>query len=158
MKCCQYNAGMLREPVLIERKIRVSNLRGGFTEIWDALASVRGAVVPMSGREMMMQDRVNATEMVQVVIRYQVFQGGVTLDGGGPGDDGDDVTADGGAPDDEADGTVYDGGDAWEHPPGLPIAEDRLTIRGKRYNVRYVRIVEFANRWLEITAEGGVAV
>lgn len=35
---------------------------------------------------------------------------------------------------------------------------DRLTVGGKSYNIERIDNVEFANKWLEITAAGGVAV
>jgi SPP1 family predicted phage head-tail adaptor len=35
---------------------------------------------------------------------------------------------------------------------------DRATVDGKRYNIERIDNVEFANRWLEITASGGVAI
>lgn len=34
---------------------------------------------------------------------------------------------------------------------------DRATIRGRVYNVRFINNVDFADQWLEITAEVGVA-
>ena len=34
---------------------------------------------------------------------------------------------------------------------------DRIVIDGSNYNIRYIRNVDFADRWLEINAEGGVA-
>lgn len=36
--------------------------------------------------------------------------------------------------------------------------QDRATIDGKRYNIERIDNVEFANKWLEITASGGVAI
>ena len=35
---------------------------------------------------------------------------------------------------------------------------DRLTVGGKIYNIERIDNVEFANKWIEITASGGVAV
>lgn len=40
MKCCLYNAGMLRESVTIQAKTRTSDGQGGFAEAW---AVVSGA-------------------------------------------------------------------------------------------------------------------
>lgn len=37
-------------------------------------------------------------------------------------------------------------------------AGDRAVIRGRAYNLRLVSNVDFADRWLEITADVGVAV
>jgi len=39
------------------------------------------------------------------------------------------------------------------------IAEaDSVLIRGLRHNIRYIKNVDFANKWLEIDVQGGVAV
>jgi len=37
-------------------------------------------------------------------------------------------------------------------------AADRAVIRGRAYNIRFVNNVDFADQWLEITADLGVAV
>lgn len=34
---------------------------------------------------------------------------------------------------------------------------DRVVIGGENHNIRYIRDVDLAKRWLEINAEGGVA-
>lgn len=34
---------------------------------------------------------------------------------------------------------------------------DRLVIRGRAYNIRFINNIEFRNRWLEIDLDGGVA-
>jgi SPP1 family predicted phage head-tail adaptor len=35
---------------------------------------------------------------------------------------------------------------------------DSVLIRGLRHNIRYIKNVDFGNKWLEIDVEGGVAV
>ena len=35
---------------------------------------------------------------------------------------------------------------------------DSVLIRGLRHNIRYIKNVDFDNKWLEIDVEGGVAV
>jgi SPP1 family predicted phage head-tail adaptor len=35
---------------------------------------------------------------------------------------------------------------------------DRVVIRGRAYNIRFIDNVEFQDKWLHITAEVGVAV
>jgi SPP1 family predicted phage head-tail adaptor len=35
---------------------------------------------------------------------------------------------------------------------------DSVLIRGLRHNIRYIKNVDFADKWLEIDIEGGVAV
>ena len=37
------------------------------------------------------------------------------------------------------------------------LASDRVVIRDRAYNIRFVDNVEFANRWLQIDIAGGVA-
>jgi SPP1 family predicted phage head-tail adaptor len=34
---------------------------------------------------------------------------------------------------------------------------DRVLIRGRAHNIRYINNVDFANNWLEIAVDGGVA-
>lgn len=36
--------------------------------------------------------------------------------------------------------------------------KDRATVDGKFYNIERIDNVEFANKWIEITASGGVAI
>lgn len=35
---------------------------------------------------------------------------------------------------------------------------DSVLIRGRRHNIRYIKNVDFADKWLEIDVDGGVAV
>lgn len=37
------------------------------------------------------------------------------------------------------------------------LEADRVEIRGKPYNIRFINNVEFADKWLEISLDGGVA-
>ena len=38
------------------------------------------------------------------------------------------------------------------------LESDTVLIRGRRHNIVWINNVEFADRWLEIIADGGVAV
>ena len=38
------------------------------------------------------------------------------------------------------------------------LESDSVLIRGKRHNIRYIKNVDFADKWLEIDVQGGVAV
>ncbi len=71
--CCDdYHAGMLREPVTIERAARVGDIYGGITETWSAVSGApdRAYIKPLSGREVYQFDRVEAHASVMMVIRY----------------------------------------------------------------------------------------
>jgi hypothetical protein len=37
------------------------------------------------------------------------------------------------------------------------LESDRVVIRTKAHNIRFINNVEFADRWLEIMVDGGVA-
>ena len=37
------------------------------------------------------------------------------------------------------------------------LEADRVEIRGKPYNIRFIDNIEFADKWLEISLDGGVA-
>jgi len=38
------------------------------------------------------------------------------------------------------------------------LESDRVEIRGRVYNIRFVNNIDLANRWLQIDLDGGVAV
>lgn len=113
-KCCDYNAGMLREPVTFERATRESDGSGGYSEVWKPLAgaSDRAHVKSLSGFERFASERVEAGVKVRIVVRY--FSG--------------------------------------------LLENDRVKIRDRAYNIRFVNNVEWRDRWLEIDLDGGVAV
>lgn len=71
-KCCDINAGMLRTAISIERKSRVADGSGGFTETWAALSGspTRAHVKAMSGHERFASDRVEAGSRWRVTTRY----------------------------------------------------------------------------------------
>ena len=72
MTCCKYTAGMLKEPVTVQRATRVSDGAGGSSSTWAAVAGApsRAMVKPMSGRERWASQRVEALATHLVVIRY----------------------------------------------------------------------------------------
>lgn len=111
MKCCDYTAGMLKEPVAFQRLNRTPDGLGGWTEQWLPIVSTRAIVRQLSGREEWRFSRINGEVQIMVVIRYT---SGLTL-------------------------------------------EDRVIIRGKAHNIRELRNVDFADRWLEVAVTGGVA-
>lgn len=113
VKCCDMNAGMLREPVTFERAAKVSDGAGGFTETWSAIsgASDRAHVRATSGAERWASNRTEAVTQWRIVVRY--FSG--------------------------------------------LLESDRVVIRGRAYNIRFVNNIEMRDRWLEIDLTGGVA-
>lgn len=140
--CSKYGPGQLRETALFERLVRVSTGKGGFKQIWAPLATARAFVKPLSGREAMMHDRMNATASHLLVCRYFSVPAPNDIDGG----DADDTMV-----------AALDGGYAYDAPRGEPKEADRVTVRGKVYNIRHIRNLEFRDEWFEITMESGVA-
>lgn len=113
MKCCDYNAGMLKEPLTFQRVTRASDSAGGFTEAWAKIVGSpeRGHVRSASGGERFGADRVEGTARLRVTVRYT-----------------DKISE-----------------------------RDAVLIRGVRHNIRFINNVEFADKWLEIDVERGVA-
>lgn len=73
MACCSdYSAGMLRTSVEFQRKSRVADGAGGWSETWAAIAGApdRAFVKAMSGSERFVSMRVDATAKWKVVTRY----------------------------------------------------------------------------------------
>ena len=72
VKCCDIKAGMLRPSVVFQRKTRVPNGSGGFTETWAPLlnAATRAHVKAPSGFERLQADRVNAETKLRMMCRY----------------------------------------------------------------------------------------
>lgn len=114
MKCCDYHAGMLKEPLTFQRLTRTTDNAGGFTETWTTIngAPTRGHVMSPSGSERFANDRVEGIVRLRITTRYT-----------------DKVTE-----------------------------RDAVMIRGIRHNIRFINNVEFADKWIEIDAERGVAV
>lgn len=113
MKCCQYTAGMLREPVTFERLTSTPDGAGGFTEGWAAVsgAPTKAMARQSGGSERVHGARVEAVARLRVVVRYF---------------------------------------------PGL-LESDRVLMRSKYHNIRSINNVDFADKWLEIGLDGGVA-
>lgn len=112
-RCCNMNAGMLKEPVTFQRAAKVSDGAGGYTETWATLAGAanRAAVKAVSGRERFASDRIEATTRWRITVRYFA---------------------------------------------GL-IESDRVVIRSRAHNIRFINNDQLEDRWLEIDLDGGVA-
>jgi SPP1 family predicted phage head-tail adaptor len=113
MKCCDMNAGKLREPVTFQRRTLTSDGAGGQTEEWATIsgAPTRAQVMPVSGSERYASDRTEALVRLRLVTRYT----------------------------------------------NLLREGDRVTIREKVHNIRFLDNVEFKDKWLQIDVDGGVA-
>lgn len=73
MKCCDMSAGMLREPISIERASRTSDGAGGYTDdVWSQVSGSpeRAYVKALSGSERFASDRVEATTRWRITLRY----------------------------------------------------------------------------------------
>jgi SPP1 family predicted phage head-tail adaptor len=71
VNCCQLTAGMLREPIAIERQTLVSDGMGGHTSTWITLATVRAHVKPLSGREALQAMQLQASITHRIYMRYR---------------------------------------------------------------------------------------
>jgi SPP1 family predicted phage head-tail adaptor len=63
-------AGKYRSPLDIESRATTTDTYGGSTESWSTFVSVRGAIMPLSGREFFQADIVNSEITHRVHIRY----------------------------------------------------------------------------------------
>jgi len=110
-KCSDFNAGMLTEPITIERRTLTSDGAGGQTESWATLTTAFAHIKASSGGETFTSDRVEARTRWKVTMRYY---------------------------------------------SGLRDA-DRIVIRSKNHNIRFINNVEMRDSWLQIDVDGGVA-
>lgn len=70
MKCCDITASQLRHKIEIQRLQEVADDLGGFSTQWVTLKTKRAKVVPMSGRELIHADKIDATAVSRFVIRF----------------------------------------------------------------------------------------
>ena len=72
MKCCDIHAGMLRTPCQFQRKDKVSDGSGGWSEDWATLsgAATRCHFKALSGGERFQAQRAEATTRNRIVCRY----------------------------------------------------------------------------------------
>ncbi len=114
MKCCDMNAGMLREPVTFQRATKVSDGAGGYSEAWAAIsdASTQAHVKALSGGERYASERIETSTKWRISVR---------------------------------------------HFSGL-LESDRVVIRSRNYNIRFINNLELQDRWLVIDLDGGAAV
>ena len=70
MNCCDIYPGLLNRRISIERKTLTADSLGGFTEEWQPLAQPWAHIKPMSGRELIHADKIDATAVSRFVIRF----------------------------------------------------------------------------------------
>ena len=72
MKCCDYTAGMLQEPVTFQRLTLTTDGIGGSTKAWASVAGApaRAHVRPVSGNERLAAARIDAEVSLRVTVRY----------------------------------------------------------------------------------------
>lgn len=70
MKCCDLYPGMLNKRIIIQRKTLTPDSLGGFTEVWSQIANPWAHIKPMSGRELIHADKIDATAVSRFIIRY----------------------------------------------------------------------------------------
>ena len=70
MKCCDITIGMLNRKISIQRENRVKNDTGGYDLTWSTVLTPWARIKPKSGGEKVHANRLDATGLSQVVIRY----------------------------------------------------------------------------------------
>ena len=110
-KCCDFSAGILREPVEFQRQQK-SDIGGGASEVsYVTRCNVRASFRSLSGGERFYANRLDATTKKRIVLRYR-----------------SDI-----------------------------VDSDRVIVRGRMYQIRFIDNVELRNKWLIIDLDGGVA-
>ena len=71
LKCCDITAGMMRHSVQIQRSTLTPDGAGGYSTTWVTIATVRAAVKPMSGREVVHSQRLDAQMTHEIFMRYR---------------------------------------------------------------------------------------
>lgn len=71
MKCCDIYPGLLNRRIAIERKTLTPDALGGFTEIWSQHALPWAHIKPMTGRELLHADKIDARAASRFIIRYR---------------------------------------------------------------------------------------
>lgn len=63
--------GRMRERVKIQQEQRVDDGGGGYTGTWQNVTTVWAEVTPLQGKEQLDQQKLQATTLYRVTIRYQ---------------------------------------------------------------------------------------
>lgn len=71
MKCCDITAGMLKRRVSLQRKTDTPDGSGGVTVAWTQYAQPYAMIKPKQGSEKLHADRLDATGLSTVLMRYR---------------------------------------------------------------------------------------
>ncbi len=72
MKCCDITPSNLRCKIEIHRLTEDADDLGGFTTTWSLLKTKWAKVAPMSGRELIHADKIDATAVSTFTVRFDV--------------------------------------------------------------------------------------
>lgn len=70
MKCCDITPSDLKHKIEILRLVEAPDSLGGFTTSWVSVKSKWAKVKPMSGRELIHADKIDATAASTFVVRF----------------------------------------------------------------------------------------
>ena len=70
MKCCEITAGKLRHRISIQRKVSNDDGMGGGVMSWQEIKSTRAMITPLSGRESLQAQRIEAETTHRLYMRY----------------------------------------------------------------------------------------
>jgi SPP1 family predicted phage head-tail adaptor len=71
MKCCDLYAGLLDKKISIQRESRTPDGAGGYLLSWVDFASARAYIKPLSGREAVQAERIQASVTHRFAMRYK---------------------------------------------------------------------------------------
>lgn len=71
MKCCEMSAGMLREPIALQREISAPDEFGGQVKQFLTYSNTRAHVKPLSGREAVFGMQLEASITHRIFMRYR---------------------------------------------------------------------------------------
>ena len=71
MKCGELTSGKMREPLIFQRLMPVSDGYGGQVATWVPILTTRGMVEPLSGREALFAMQREATVTHRIYVRYR---------------------------------------------------------------------------------------
>lgn len=70
MKCCEYSASMLREPLSFQHEVSVDDDVGGQVKQFKTYLTTKGHIKPTSGRERFFGMQLEANITHKIVVRY----------------------------------------------------------------------------------------
>lgn len=71
MACCNtIKSGSLKHTIIIERSVKTSDGSGGNTTVWNTHKTLRAKITPLSGRERVYAQRLEANITHRILFRY----------------------------------------------------------------------------------------